>query len=369
LIYRLFFRMVLRRLDPETTHVLAARALRAVAAIPGGLWALRALAGSPDPCLRVEALGLSFPSPLGVAAGLDKDASCFGALGALGFGFVEVGTVTAMAQAGNERPRIFRIARERALLNRMGFPNPGAQAAGERLRQRRAGATIVGVNVGKSRVTPLDDAPEDYRASARAVERLCDYLAVNVSSPNTSGLRELQTPERLAPIVAAIRGELSAAGARAPILIKISPDLTNAQLDELAELALELALDGIIAVNTTLDRSGLEDCPDIADIQGGGVSGAPLKHRALEVLRRLHARVGTNLVLVSVGGIETAEDAWERIQAGATLVQGYTGFVYNGPGWAHRINHDLAQRVHAAGDTSIQAFVGAAAARSTAQPL
>lgn len=362
LTYRLLFRSFLQHLDPERAHTLAARALRTTARLPGGLWLLRSLCGRPDPCLRVQALGLSFPSPLGVAAGVDKDASWFEALGALGFGFVEIGTITAVAQEGSERPRMFRIARRRALLNRMGFPNPGAQAVSERLR-RRAAEPIVGVNVGKSRVTPLEDAPEDYRTTVRAVGSLCDYIAINVSSPNTPGLRELQTPDLLRPIVSAIREELSAIGARAPILVKISPDLTDAQLDELASVALELSLDGIVAVNTTLDRSEVKDCPEIAGVEGGGVSGAPLKRRALEVLRRLHARAGGDLVLISVGGVESTEDAWERILAGATLLQGYTGFVYNGPTWARRVNKGLTRLVHETGASSIQAMVGADAAR------
>jgi dihydroorotate dehydrogenase len=210
--------------------------------------------------------------------------------------------VTALAQKGNNRPRVFRIPSRRALLNRMGFPNPGAEAVGKRLR-RRTGETIVGVNVGKSKVTPLEQAPEDYRATVKATAAHCDYVAVNVSSPNTPGLRDLQRPALLRGVVAAIREGLSDAGIERPILVKISPDVTNEQLDELADLALELTLDGIIAVNTTLDRSGVEGCPEIASVQGGGISGAPLKKRALEVLERLRTRVGDELVLVSVGGV------------------------------------------------------------------
>lgn len=357
MIYRLIFNLLLRRLAPERAHRLAASTLRALMAIPGGLRALRTLAGRPDPSLRVQALGLTFASPLGVAAGVDKEASWFEALGALGFGFVEVGTVTALAQEGNDRPRVFRIARKHALLNRMGFPNPGAAAVAERLRERR-GETIVGVNVGKSKVTPLERAGEDYRATVVAAAARADYVAVNVSSPNTPGLRDLQSPELLRGIVAAIREGLSDAGVKRPILVKISPDVSDEQLDEIADLALELSLEGIVAVNTTLDRSGVQDCPEIAGVQGGGVSGAPLKERALEVLRRLRARVGDRLILVSVGGIEDSEDVLARIAAGATLVQAYTAFVYGGPGWARRVNRDLARRVHAAGASSVGELVG-----------
>ncbi|MGN6372405.1 MAG: dihydroorotate dehydrogenase (quinone), partial [Solirubrobacteraceae bacterium] len=220
-IYRLIFHLFLRRLDPERAHRLAAGMLRALTAIPGGRGALRALTGRPDPCLRVQALGLTFSSPLGVAAGVDKDASWFEALGALGFGFVEVGTVTALPQDGNDRPRVFRIPQRRALLNRMGFPNPGAHAVTERLRERR-GETIVGVNVGKSKLTPLEQATEDYRATVRATAPFADYVAVNVSSPNTPGLRDLQSPELLRGVVAAIREGLADARVKRPILHKIS---------------------------------------------------------------------------------------------------------------------------------------------------
>lgn len=357
MIYRLIFNLLLRRLEPERAHRLATQTLRALMAIPGARATLRALVGRPDPCLRVQALGLSFPSPLGVAAGVDKDASLFEPLGALGFGFVEVGTVTALAQEGNDRPRVFRIPRRRALLNRMGFPNAGAEAVAEHLRAS-TDETIVGVNVGKSKLTPLEQAPKDYRATVRATAALADYVAVNVSSPNTPGLRDLQSPQLLRGVVAAIREGLSDAGVERPILVKISPDLSDEQLEEIADLALELSLDGIIAVNTTLDRSAVGDCEEIAHVQGGGVSGAPLKQRAVEVLRRLRDRVGERLVLMSVGGIEDAEDVLARLEAGATLVQGYTGFVYGGPGWAHRVNRDLTRRVRAAGASSIQELTG-----------
>lgn len=357
MIYRFLFKSLLVRLDPEAAHRLAARTMRTLIALPGGGRLLRALAGRPDPCLRVHALGFSFPSPLGVAAGVDKDASWFEALGALGFGFVEVGTVTALAQEGNDGVRVLRIPRKRALLNRMGFPNPGAEAVAERLGER-TGETIVGVNVGKSKLTPLDRASDDYRAAVRATAPLADYVAVNVSSPNTPGLRDLQSPQLLRGVVAAIREGLSDAGVVRPILLKISPDLSDEQLDEIAEVALELSLEGIIAVNTTLNRGGVQSCPEIAGVQGGGVSGAPLKERSVQVLRRLRSRVGDRAVLVSVGGIENSEDVFTRVVAGATLVQGYTGFVYEGPGWARRVNRELAQRVRAAGASSIQELVG-----------
>jgi dihydroorotate dehydrogenase len=320
---------------------------------------LRRYAVPRDPSLEVRALGLTFPSPLGVAAGVDKDASWFESLGLLGFGFVEVGTVTARGQEGNPLPRVFRLTRDRALLNKMGFPNPGAEVVAGRLR-RRTGRVIVGVNVGKSRATPLAEAGEDYRATVRHVAPVCDYIAINVSSPNTPGLREMQAVERLAPLVGDVRDELAAAGVEIPILIKISPDADDDQVDAVAELAMGLSLDGIVAVNTTVDRSRLTASYDaIAAVDGGGVSGAPLKARALEILQRLYARVGKTLVLISVGGVETPEDAWERILAGATLVQAYTGFVYGGPVWPGHMNRALARRVRDSGRSSIQELVGA----------
>lgn len=319
--------------------------------------ASKRLARLPDSRLEVRALGLRFSSPLGVAAGVDKDASWFEGLGMLGFGHVEVGTVTASAQSGNPRPRVFRLVSDRALLNRMGFPNPGAAAVAERLAGRRSGGTVVGVNVGRS--ASAEDAAADYRRAVRQLAPAADYLVVNVSSPNTPGLRDLQAAERLGPLIGEVQAELASVGREVPLLLKISPDLSDEQLDELADLAVELGLAGLIAVNTTIDRGVLGSSKRAAEaIEGGGVSGAPLKARSVEVLRRLHARVGSELVLISVGGVETADDVLERIRAGATLVQAYTGFVYGGPTWPRRINRDLARSVSAAGKSSIQELVG-----------
>ncbi len=358
MIYRLFFKSILQHIDPEAAHAFASRMLRVAIAIPGGRAVLERVAGKPDACLQVRALGLTFPSPLGVAAGVDKDAGWFDSLGALGFGFVEIGTVTAAAQAGNERPRVVRIVRDRALLNRMGFPNPGAEVVAERLR-KRSGRVTVGVNVGKSKTAPLASAGADYTASIRQLARYSDYVVLNVSSPNTPGLREMQAVELLRPLITTVRSALAASGVEVPLLIKIGPDLSGDQLDAVADLAVSLELSGIVAVNTTVDRSGLLAPADIpVSIDGGGVSGAPLKARALEVLERLHARVGERLVLISVGGIETPEDAWLRILAGATLVQAYTGFVYGGPAWPAQMNRELARRVRAGGGSSVQELVG-----------
>jgi len=353
--YRLLYRMVLRRVPAEAAHLAAFALIRvfgSVARVPGAAWLLGRWLGPRDPALRVRALGLEFPGPLGLAAGFDKDARGTRGLAALGFGFVEVGTVTARAQPGNPRPRMFRLTADRALVNRMGFNNAGAAAAAARLgriRGRRSrGSPVVGVNIGKTRAAPDADAAADYAASARAVAAVADYVVVNVSSPNTPGLRDLQAADRLRPVLVAVRSALDAAvpGRRVPLLVKIAPDLADADVDAVADLALELGLDGIIATNTTVSRDGLASpAAEVAAAGAGGLSGPPLRARALEVLTRLHARAGDRLVLIAAGGIETPDDAWERLRAGATLVQAYTGFVYGGPLWPRRMHAGLARRL------------------------
>jgi dihydroorotate dehydrogenase len=359
--YRLLYRMVLRRVPAEAAHLAAfalIRVLGSVARVPGVAWLLRRWLGPRDPVLRVRALGLEFPGPLGLAAGFDKDARGTRGLAALGFGFVEVGTVTARAQPGNPRPRMFRLTADRALVNRMGFNNAGAAAAAARLgriRGRRSGGgPVVGVNIGKTRAAPDEDAAADYAASARVVAAVADYVVVNVSSPNTPGLRDLQAADRLRPVLVAVRAALDAAvcggqpNRRVPLLVKIAPDLAGADVDAIADLALELGLDGIIATNTTVSRDGLASSPgEVASAGAGGLSGPPLRARALEVLTRLRERAGDRLVLIAAGGIETPDDAWERLRAGATLVQAYTGFVYGGPLWPRRMHAGLARRMKA----------------------
>jgi dihydroorotate dehydrogenase len=353
--YRLVFWLILKRLPAELAHRLGFAMLRCWTAIPGVKWLLRRWLAPRDPVLRVHALGLEFPGPLGLAAGFDKDAHGVAALGALGFGFVEVGTVTAQPQPGNPKPRMFRLPRDRALVNRMGFNNRGAAVMAARLRKRRRdGALIVGVNIGKTKVVAEADALSDYADSARQLGPLADYLVVNVSSPNTPGLRNLQAVELLRPLLAGVIAALDDLGRKPPILVKIAPDLADADVDAIADLALELGLDGIIATNTTISRDGLASSADeIARAGAGGLSGAPLKARSLEVLRRLRARVGDKLVLIAAGGIESADDAWDRLRAGATLVQGYTGFIYGGPLWPRRLHRGLAAKARDAGLTSI----------------
>ena len=350
--YRLLYRMVLRRVPAEAAHLAAFGLIRGVARVPGAARLLERWLGPRDPVLRVRALGLEFPGPLGLAAGFDKDARGTRGLAALGFGFVEVGTVTARAQPGNPRPRMFRLTADRALVNKMGFNNAGAAAAAARLeRSRRPGGPVVGVNIGKTRAVPDEEAAADYAASARAVAAVADYVVVNVSSPNTPGLRDLQAADRLKPVLVAVRAALDAAvpgGRRVPLLVKIAPDLADADVDAVADLALELGLDGIIATNTTVSRAGLASpAAEVAAAGAGGLSGPPLRARALEVLARLHARAGDRLVLIAAGGIETPDDAWERLRAGATLVQAYTGFVYGGPLWPRRMHAGLARLIRA----------------------
>ena len=352
--YRLLYRMVLRRVPAEAAHLAAFGLIRVFARVPGAAWLLGRWLGPRDPVLRVRALGLEFPGPLGLAAGFDKDARGTRGLAALGFGFVEVGTVTARAQPGNPRPRMFRLTADRALVNRMGFNNAGAAAAAARLGRARGGP-VVGVNIGKTRAVPDADAAADYAASARAVAAVADYVVVNVSSPNTPGLRDLQAADRLRPVLVAVRAALDAAvpgrpQGRVPLLVKIAPDLADADVDAVADLALELGLDGIIATNTTVSRDGLASpAAEVAAAGAGGLSGPPLRARSLAVLRRLHARAGDRLVLIAAGGIETPDDAWERLRAGATLVQAYTAFVYGGPLWPRQMHAGLAARLRAAG--------------------
>ncbi|MFI6603198.1 quinone-dependent dihydroorotate dehydrogenase [Nonomuraea sp. NPDC050536] len=346
--YRTLFALVLRRFDAETVHHLTVRAFALLSALPlVKRWLYKALAPQ-DPALRVSAFGVHFPGPLGLAAGFDKEAACAEGVAAVGFGHVEVGTITAHGQPGNPRPRLFREVAERAVVNRMGFNNAGAAAAARRLRRTRGLPVVVGVNIGKTKVVPESEAAADYVTSARILAPLADYLVVNVSSPNTPGLRNLQAVELLRPLLKSVKDVADATPRRTPLLVKIAPDLADEDVDAVADLAIELGLDGIIATNTTIRHGG----------ETGGLSGRPLKARSLEVLRRLRARVGDRLTLVSVGGVEDVDDVWERLLAGATLVQGYTGWVYGGPLWASRIHRQLSRRLRRHGYKSITDVIG-----------
>lgn len=352
-------RRMLFLVPPERIHTLVFAGLRGATVVAPARRLMHRTLGPHDPALASTVFGVRFPGPMGLAAGFDKDGLGLNTWGALGFGYFEVGTVTAQAQPGNPAPRLFRLPADRALLNRMGFNNHGAGRLALRLARHRGAirqtADIpIGVNIGKSKATPPEHAVDDYRTSTRLLGALADYLVVNVSSPNTPGLRDLQAVESLRPILAAVLAETTT-----PVLVKIAPDLSDADVDEIADLAVELGLAGIVATNTTVSRDGLATA-GVAELGSGGISGAPVAKRSLEVLRRLYARVGHRLVLISVGGIETADDAWERITTGATLLQGYTGFIYGGGLWARDIHDGIAQRLHEGGFASLTDAVGSA---------
>ncbi len=338
--YPFVFRTVLSRLDPEFAHHLAFTVIRAVGNRRLSAAIRRYTAPTVD--LSVSALGLRFPTPFGVAAGFDKDGEAVLGLGALGFGHVEVGTLTAHSQPGNPRPRLFRLVPDRAVINRMGFNNGGAADAAGRLTDVRRvdDRPVLGVNIGKSRVVAVDDAVNDYLTSTRLLAPVADYLVVNVSSPNTPGLRGLQELDKLAPLLA----EVKAAAGSTPLLVKIAPDLSDDEVTRIAELVVSLGLDGIIATNTTISRDGLVTDPAVVEAAGaGGLSGAPLAARSLEVLRLIRQAVPSSLCVISVGGVSTAEGVAERLDAGATLVQGYTACLYLGPLWARQINRGLSR--------------------------
>jgi dihydroorotate dehydrogenase len=331
-------RPLLFRLDPERAHQLTLRLLRLAGVIGPMRVALRRVFCLADPELEVRAFGLAFANPIGLAAGYDKDGAALPGLACLGFGHIELGTVTPRPQAGNPKPRIFRLPEDEALINRMGFPNAGGEALLRRLRRGLPSGVVVGVNIGKGAATPLERAAEDYLELLRLFYGLCDYLAVNVSSPNTLGLRRLQARDLLEALLSRIaseRGRLEAAGSRrVSILVKLAPDLTDEEIVDAVGAIQRAGLDGVIATNTTVERDALR-----SPLSGeeGGLSGAPLRARSTEVIRRIHALAGADLPVVGVGGILRAEDAREKLEAGAVLVQAYTGLVYRGPGLAREV--------------------------------
>jgi dihydroorotate dehydrogenase len=344
--YHHLFDRVLSRTDPEWAHTTAFRAIRAaqpVTRLAGGRRT------SVDQLGTTRVMGLDFPGLLGLAAGFDKNATGIDALAALGFGFVEIGTVTGEPQSGNPRPRLARLPADRAVVNRMGFNNDGAEVVARRLAERatsrtgRRAAVPLGVNIGKTKVVPDDAAVADYEKSTRLLAPHADYMVVNVSSPNTPGLRDLQSVARLEPLLRAVRRRADDVCDRhVPLLVKIAPDLGDDDVLAVADLALALGLDGIVATNTTVTRDGLSSRD--AEVQaagGGGLSGPPLRRRATEVLRLLRGRVGPELTLIGVGGLTTTRDAVERLEAGADLLQAYTAFVYEGPLWPARTNRAI----------------------------
>ena len=324
--YEHLLRPLLFRMEPETAHNFALRFLRHAPLVPGALALFRSFAPAPQPR---TILGLSFPNPIGLAAGFDKNGVAIPAWEALGFGFVEIGTVTAQAQPGNPRPRIFRYAPQAALINRLGFNNEGADAVATRLRMLRGSSKRpsipIGINLGKSKVTPLEDAPADYLYSFRQLHPVADYVVLNVSSPNTPGLRTLQEEAALNALLHAITDENARLATPKPLLLKIAPDLPDSALEGIVDAAEKFGLAGLIATNTTVDHSALPD----ALPQAGGLSGAPLRARSTAVVRFLRRR--TQLPIIGVGGISDAESAQEKFEAGAQLLQIYTGLIYRGP--------------------------------------
>ncbi|MGV9611090.1 quinone-dependent dihydroorotate dehydrogenase [Nocardia xishanensis] len=351
--YALLLRLMFL-VPPERIHHLAFAAMRVAARFAPTRLLVKRLAVVDDPILRNTVFGVEFPAPLGLAAGFDKNAEGADIWGPFGWGFAEVGTVTAQAQPGNPAPRMFRLPADRALINRMGFNNHGAARAADQLRARAATVPI-GANIGKTKIVEAADAAADYATSAALLGPLADFVVVNVSSPNTPGLRDLQAVESLRPLLRAVLDTV-----QVPVLVKIAPDLSDDDIDAVADLALELGLAGIVATNTTIRRDGLRtDAAEVAAMGAGGLSGAPVAERSLEVLRRLYRRVGDRLVLISVGGIETPDQAFERILAGASLLQGFTGFIYGGPFWTRKIHRGLAARLRDHGYRSIADAVGA----------
>ncbi|WP_431709318.1 quinone-dependent dihydroorotate dehydrogenase [Glutamicibacter uratoxydans] len=350
-IYPLVFKQIFSRMDPEKAHHFAFDALKLAERV--GLSKLTRKFFAPSPVLRRTVMGIDFPSPFGLAAGFDKGATGIMCLSDIGFGHVEIGTVTGQAQEGNPSPRLFRLIEDRAVINRMGFNNEGAEVVAARVagsrqqlkREYSAHRPVIGVNIGKTKIVELEDAVDDYLASTRQLANHADYLVVNVSSPNTPGLRLLQSVQSLRPLLEAVGSKADeVAGRHIPLLVKIAPDLSDEDLAEVAELAGELKLDGIIATNTTIGRTGLRsDSAKVEEIGAGGLSGEPLRERSLEVLRQLRALVPAEMAIISVGGVSNAQDVKQRLDAGADLVQGYTAFLYEGPFWARNINRELAK--------------------------
>ena len=334
-----FFRPLLFKLDPETAHHLTLQLIRLGAYQPLNLL-LRALYTSP--AKPVKAFGLHFQNPVGLAAGYDKDGLAWGGLAALGFGHIEIGTVTPRPQLGNPKPRVFRLVQDRAVINRMGFPGRGADYVASRLRHREGRQIIVGVNLGKNKDTPLENAASDYITLMQQFMPLADYLAINVSSPNTVGLRRLQGRELLEGLLGTIAKERESIAAdragRVPILVKLAPDLSDEELDDALEVIVRTGMDGVIATNTTLGRDGLRSKERE---EAGGLSGEPLRVRSEAVLRSVVKKLDSSLPIISVGGIMHPEDARRRLDIGAALVQVYTGLVYSGPGLVKKIVQEL----------------------------
>jgi dihydroorotate dehydrogenase len=339
--YKRIIKPTLFLFQPETIHHLVFKTIKLICKVPGIPALIKSVYVVNDKRLERKLFGLTFPNPVGLAAGFDKDAKLFDELGYYGFGFIEIGTLTPKAQPGNEQPRMFRLPEDEALINRMGFNNGGVDEAVERLRKRKT-KIIIGGNIGKNKVTPNEEAVNDYEKCFEALFDHVDYFVVNVSSPNTPGLRALQDKEPLTHLLNRVKELNTQKKNPKPILLKIAPDLTNEQLDDIIDIVKQTKIDGVIATNTTISRSGLNTNDSrLTTIGAGGLSGKPLTRRSAEVVKYLSDKSNKAFPIIGVGGIHTGEDAIEMLNAGASLVQVYTGFIYEGPGIVKRINKEI----------------------------
>jgi dihydroorotate dehydrogenase len=339
--YKYLIKPFLFLFNPEFIHHFIFKCINVASYIPFKLKVWDSIYRVKDDRLKRTVFGLTFENPVGLAAGFDKDAKLYNELSSFGFGFIEIGTLTPLAQPGNPKPRLFRLPEDESLINRMGFNNGGVEEAVNRLKQRNT-TVIIGGNIGKNKLTPNSEAVRDYELSFEALFDYVDYFVVNVSSPNTPGLRELQEKEPLTKLLLSLQELNSNKDNRKPILLKIAPDLTNEQLDDIIQIIIDTKLDGLIATNTTIDRSGLKTSKtELERIGNGGLSGKSVKNRSTEVIRYISEKSNQSFPIIGVGGIHSAEDAIEKLNAGASLVQIYTGFVYEGPSIVKKINKGI----------------------------
>lgn len=339
--YKIIIRPLLFLFPPEIIHGIVFTILKIFQILPGGKQLFGLFFNYKSQLIEKEVFGIKFLNPIGLAAGMDKDAEVFDILGYMGFGHVEVGTVTPKPQPGNPKPRSFRLKKNNALINRMGFNNNGVEEFCKKLKQKKSNI-VIGGNIGKNKITPNDSAINDYVINFDKIHEYVDYFAINVSSPNTPNLRELQDKEPLKKLLSTLKQKNSEKNIQKPILLKIAPDLTNAQLDDIIEIVDETKIDGLIATNTTISRNGISYTKEqIESFGSGGLSGKPLKDRSTEVIRYLHQKSEGKFPIIGVGGVFTAEDAIEKLEAGASLIQVYTGFIYEGPAIVKKINRGL----------------------------
>lgn len=363
MIWQSAIRPLLFMMPAESVHYASMNGFSVLHALPFTGTLFRSQCDVKDRRLQQEVFGLPFSNPVGLAAGFDKNARWIRQLSSLGFGHIEVGTITGQGQDGNPKPRLFRLPKDSALLNRMGFNNAGSESAAARLQKlNRSGVqSCLGINIGKTKVVPIEQAADDYLLSFRRLYSFADYFTINVSSPNTPGLRKLQDREPLENLIGKI-SQLNAelgAGKPKPVLLKIAPDLTDEQIDEIAEIALASGLSGVIATNTTISRDELQTSAEyVQQLGAGGVSGGPLTDRSPDVVRRLYQKLQNKIPIIGVGGIMKPEDAWNMITAGASLVQVYTGFIYGGPKFASRINRYLVQQMESRKIANIRDVIG-----------